>query len=59
MHILLKAHEISPIRGSECSNGWNFVKGLSEFVDLTVIHAETNQYQTINYSKEISSFNIT
>ena len=55
MHILIKAHEISPLRGSECSNGWNFVKGLSDHVKLTVVHAETNQFGTVNYKKEIKT----
>jgi len=55
MHVLIKAHEISPIRGSECSNGWNIVDGLSNHVKLTVVHAETNQYGTINYKKEINT----
>lgn len=55
MHILIKAHEISPLRGSECSNGWNLVKGLSDYVKLTVVHAETNQFGTVNYKKEIKT----
>lgn len=52
-HILLKAHEISPFRGSECSNGWNYVVELSKHVNLTVIYAETNQFGTVNYKNEI------
>ncbi|MDB2648013.1 glycosyltransferase [Flavobacteriaceae bacterium] len=55
MHVLIKAHEISPLRGSECSNGWNFVKGLSDHVKLTVVHAETNQFGTVNYKDEIKT----
>ena len=55
MHILIKAHEISPLRGSECSNGWNLVKGLSDQVKLTVVHAETNQFGTVNYKEEIKT----
>jgi glycosyltransferase involved in cell wall biosynthesis len=55
MHVLIKAHEISPLRGSECSNGWNFVKGLSDHVKLTVVHAETNQFGTVNYKEEIKT----
>lgn len=55
MHVLLKAHEISPIRGSECSNGWNLVKDLSEHIKLTVVHAETNQFGTVNYKDEIKN----
>jgi glycosyltransferase involved in cell wall biosynthesis len=53
MHVLIKAHEISPIRGSECSNGWNFVEEISKKIKLTVVHAETNQFGTINYKNEI------
>ena len=55
INVLIKAHEVSPLRGSECSNGWNFIISLSKFVKITVIHAETNQFGTINYKNEISS----
>ncbi|MBM2294564.1 glycosyltransferase [Sulfitobacter pseudonitzschiae] len=36
--ILLLAYSISPTRGSEYSVGWNHVKHLSEFCDLTVLY---------------------
>lgn len=58
MRILLKAHDISPLRGSECSNGWNFILNLSGKVALTVVHAKTNQFGTIDYEKEISNSKI-
>lgn len=58
MRILLKAHDISPLRGSECSNGWNFILNLSGKVELTVVHARTNQFGTIDYEKEINNSRI-
>ena len=36
--ILLLAYSISPVRGSEYSVGWNHVRYLSEFCDLTVLY---------------------
>lgn len=36
--VLLLAYSISPARGSEYSVGWNHVRYLSEFCDLTVLY---------------------
>lgn len=36
--IILLAYSISPVRGSEYSVGWNHVRYLSEFCDLTVLY---------------------
>ena len=55
-NILFSAHEISPYLGSECSSGWNIVLLLSKYHNLTVLHAETNQFNTQNYKEHILNY---
>lgn len=38
LHILVLAYSVSPVRGSEYSVGWNYVKRMSEVCDLTVLY---------------------
>jgi len=54
--IFFIAHEISPCLGSECSSGWNVVRGLSKYHDLTIVYAKTNQFETENYEEQINNY---
>lgn len=56
LRILVIAHELSPTQGSECSVGWNIVTNLSKFHDLTVLYAETNQFNTSNYKIAVEQY---
>ena len=56
LKILISAHELSPYLGSECAIGWNIVTRLGKYHDITVVHAETNQTGTNNYSKNINRY---
>lgn len=56
MNILFSVHEISPNLGSECSSGWNIVLELSKYHNLTVLFAETNQFGTQNYFRQIEEY---
>jgi glycosyltransferase involved in cell wall biosynthesis len=56
LNILITAHEISPVVGSECSSGWNILTRLGKFHDITVLYAETNQFGTNNYREQIESY---
>ena len=51
--VLVSAHEVSPVLGSECSSGWNVLTRLGEYHNIVVLHAETNQFETNNYKEEI------
>ena len=53
LSVLISAHEVSPILGSECSSGWNVLTRLGKYHDLIVMHAETNQFRTNDYKLEI------
>jgi len=55
-NILFSAHEISPYLGSECSSGWNLVLLLSKHHNLTVLYAETNQFNSQNYREQIAKY---
>ena len=56
MNILLISHELSPFRGSECAVGWNFCLELSKYNKIIVLHADSNQFNSISYSNDISEF---
>lgn len=56
LKVLVTAHEISPILGSECSSGWNIITRLGSFHDVTVLYAESNQFGTNNYKEHIDNF---
>lgn len=56
LKILITAHEISPVVGSECSSGWNIITRLGSFHDITVLYAETNQFGTNNYKEQIERY---
>jgi glycosyltransferase involved in cell wall biosynthesis len=55
-NILFSSHEISPYLGSECSSGWNLVLLLSKYHNLTVLYAETNQFNSENYREHIAKY---
>jgi glycosyltransferase involved in cell wall biosynthesis len=55
-NILFSVHEISPYLGSECSSGWNMVLLLSKYHNITVLYAETNQFNSQNYKEQISKY---
>jgi glycosyltransferase involved in cell wall biosynthesis len=56
LNVLLTAHEISPDLGSECSSGWNVVVRLGSYHNITILHAETNQFGTNNYKEHINNY---
>ena len=56
LSVLVSAHEVSPVLGSECSSGWNILTRLGEHHDLTILYAETNQFKTNNYKFEVEKF---
>ncbi|MDB0023964.1 glycosyltransferase [Planktomarina temperata] len=53
LSVLVSAHEISPVLGSECSSAWNILTRLGKYHDILVLHAETNQFGTNHYRNEI------
>lgn len=55
-NILFSAHELSPYLGSECSSAWNLVLLLSKYHKLTVIYAETNQFNSQNYREHLEKY---
>ena len=54
--VIFLAHEISPSLGSECTSGWNIARGLSNYHDLTIVFARTNQFETENYEAQINNY---
>jgi glycosyltransferase involved in cell wall biosynthesis len=56
LEILISAHELSPELGSECSSGWNVITRLCNYHNITVLYAETNQFNTNNYRNQIKNF---
>jgi len=53
LSVLVSAHEVSPVLGSECSSGWNILTRLGNHHNLTVLYAETNQFKTNDYKYEV------
>lgn len=53
-YVLISAHEISPILGSECSSGWNVLTRLSMYCKIDLIFAETSQFRDRNYQSHIN-----
>jgi glycosyltransferase involved in cell wall biosynthesis len=56
LNVLITAHEISPDLGSECSSGWNVITRLGLYHNITVLYAETNQFETNNYKQQIDTY---
>lgn len=57
MVVLLVAHELSPILGSECNVGWNILLNLARYKELSlvVLVAETNQKKSQNYRSHLEA----
>jgi len=56
LRILIMAHELSPIQGSECAVGWNIVTRLSKYHDVTVIYANGTQFGKNSYVDAVRSY---
>lgn len=56
LKILIVAHELSPVQGSECAEGWNLVTRISKFHDVTVLYASSNQFGTNSYVNAITEY---
>ncbi len=56
LKVLLSAHEISPVVGSECASGWNIITRLGYYHDITLLYAESNQFDTNNYKNQIYDY---
>ena len=52
--VLVLAYSISPVRGSEYSVGWNHVKYMSEYCDLTVLYGLAGPH--MGDTQEIENF---
>ena len=52
-NILLIAHEISPVQGSECAQGWNIAIRLSQYNKITLLYASGSQFNPQSYKCEI------
>jgi glycosyltransferase involved in cell wall biosynthesis len=49
LRVLIIAHELSPVQGSECAVGWNLVNRIAKYHDLTVIYLS-------KYKKDIQEY---
>lgn len=56
LKVLIVAHEISPIQGSECAEGWNIVTKLAKFHDVTVLFASGSQFKNNSYKIAIDDY---
>ena len=56
LNILITAHELSPVLGSECGAAWNIVTRLAKYHNITILYARTNQFGTNNYEADVSSY---
>jgi glycosyltransferase involved in cell wall biosynthesis len=60
LRVLIIAHELSPIKGSECAVGWNIVTRLSKYHDVTVLYASSSQDRHNNgYVNAINKYLLT
>lgn len=58
LNILISTHELSPIQGSECAEGWNIIKNLAKNkqINLFVIYAQGSQYSPNSYKDAIDAY---
>jgi len=56
LRILISAHELSPIQGSECAEGWNLTTRLAKYHDVTVLYADGSQFEPGGYKKAVERF---
>ncbi len=55
LKVLLIAHELSPIKGSECGVGWNIASRLSAFHDVTVLYSSGSYWNPTSYLNAVNS----
>lgn len=56
LNVLVVAHELSPIKGSECAEGWNIVTRLAKYHNVTVIYASGSQFGKNSYVDAVNDF---
>ena len=56
LKVLISAHELSPVQGSECAEGWNIVTRLAEYHDVTVIYAKGSQFSPNDYELAVEAW---
>ena len=56
LKILIVAHELSPVQGSECAEGWNLVTRIAKYHDVTVLYASSNQFGNNSYVDAINDY---
>lgn len=56
LRILVIAHELSPIQGSECAIGWNISTRLGMYHDVTVLYAAGSQAKPNSYREALQDF---
>jgi glycosyltransferase involved in cell wall biosynthesis len=56
LRVLIVAHELSPIKGSECAVGWNIVTRLAKYHDITVLYSSGSQFRNTSYVDSINSY---
>lgn len=56
LNVLIIAHELSPIKGSECSEGWNIVTRLAKYHKLTVLFASGSQANRPTYINAVNYY---
>ncbi len=56
LRILIIAHEMSPIQGSECATGWNISTRLAAYHDVTVIYATGSQAKPESYRDALEEY---
>ncbi len=56
LKVLIIAHELSPIQGSECAEGWNVVIRLAAHHNVTVLYASGSQSNPQGYVIAVNDF---
>lgn len=56
LRVLVIAHELSPIKGSECAEGWNVVTRLAKYHHITVIYASGSQFGKHSYFDAVQQY---
>ncbi len=53
---MLSAHELSPVQGSECAEGWNLVTRIAKYHDVTVLYASGSQFAPDAYESAVNNW---
>ena len=56
LSVLVIAHELSPVIGSECAEGWNIVKRLAKYHDITVLYSSGSQSYPTSYYDAVNNY---